>query len=223
MATGENVCNSSIRYVGHLCRDVKTMSMSDWIVFIDVVSPVVCSDPSFPQEVMNLWAPLRQALLYFTKYRPGQHNEAMLQKGQEAFVEYSQLAQKAFKLHKLSTIQLHSATVHLVDMVKAYGPSAFRMEFWVERMMQVLKRVTKYRTTCSPELVAVNSWLLEQALMHLKALVPGVADLHERIDPKAKKEMAHKRDSHDAEGNALIGKMTDCPEELVSCLHLVVV
>lgn len=42
-------------------------------------------------------------------------------------------------MHKLTTLQLHSAVVHLIDMLKSYGAAAFRMEFWVERMMQKIK------------------------------------------------------------------------------------
>ena len=52
------------------------MTMSDWLVFITVVSPLVCSADSFPEDGMKLWAPLRKALLYFVRYSDGRHTPA---------------------------------------------------------------------------------------------------------------------------------------------------
>lgn len=202
-----------------VCRDVNTMTMSDWQVFIAAVSPVVCSDVTFPAAVMELWAPLREALMYFTRYHHGQHSDTRIADAQHALLQYACLAEQKFKLHKLTTLQLHSAVVHLADMVRAYGPAAFRMEFWVERMMQVLKRVTKFRTTCSPELVAVNAWLLQIALMRMEGREPGVASLHQAVDPKAKTIMAHVRDVHDQDGNTLTGALKDSTDDVVRRPH----
>jgi hypothetical protein len=188
--------------------------MSDWLVFITVVSPLVCSATNFPPEVMKLWAPLRRALLYFLRYSHGQHTAAQWNKARDDLLCYARLAEKEFGMHRLLTLQLHSAVVHLVDMVQAYGPAAFRMEFWVERMMQLLKRVTKYRTACSPELVAVNAWLLQRALWLLEAEHEGIQDLLRKIDPKAKAQMAPARDKHDEDGNTLTGTLNQKVEDI---------
>ena len=196
------------------CRDLNTMTMSDWQVFISVVSPLVCSADSFPKEVLALWAPLRKALLYFTRYSDGQHTKAGWEEARGSLLSYARLAENTFRMHKLLTHQLHYAVVHLVDLVQAYGPSSFRMEFWVERMMQVLKRVTKFRTSCSPELVAVNCWLLQSALLRLESLHNGIRQLHEKVDPKAMPEiLSAARDRHDSEGNCLLGKLSDMPSK----------
>ena len=184
------------------------MTMSDWIVFLDTVSPLVLSGDSFPKEVMQMWVPLRRALLYYVRYWDGQHTEANWQQARNDLLKYARLAEDNFGMQKLMTMQLHTAVVHLTDMVIAYGPAAFRMEFWVERMMQVLKRITKFRTSCSPELVAVNAWLLQSALTMMAATVPGIDSLYNKIDPKVKKTNPPGRDKHDAQGNALIGKLT---------------
>lgn len=117
------------------------------------------------------------------------------------------MADKNFRMHKLTTMQLHSAVVHLTDMVKAYGPTAFRMEFWVERMMQELKRVTKFRTSCSPELVAVNAALLKRALARMPSHVHDVDRLLRIIDPKHKTSNPPGRDESDANGNVLVGSL----------------
>lgn len=208
-----------------LCRDVLTMTMSDWQVFISVISPIVCSVPAFPAAVMELWEPLRKALLYFTTYHAGQQTEERLQAAQNSLIEYAYLAETTFGMHLLMTMQLHSAAVHLVDMVRAYGPAAYRMEFWVERMMQELKRVTKYRTSCSPELVAVNGWLLQSALLRMAGALPGVDALLRKIDPKAMTGQVENRDSHGADGNILTGALKEvdadqvCPQRCLRATY----
>lgn len=193
------------------------MTMSDWQVFISVLSPIVCSGDLFPPAVMDLWEPLRDALLYYTRYRPGQHTATHLAAAQDSLMKYANLAETTFNMHKLMTLQLHSALVHLSDMVTSYGPSAHRMEFWVERMMQELKRITKYRTSCSPELVAVNGWLLQSALMRMAGNIPGVDTLLRKVDPKAMSGMLFNRDEHDDHGNLLTGALETASESKVSC------
>lgn len=199
------------------------MTMSDWQTFISVLSPLVCSGDLFPPAIMDLWEPLRKALLYFTRYHPGQHTDEQLSAAQNSLMEYAHLAETTFKMHKLMTLQLHSACVHLADMVSAYGPSAHRMEFWVERMMQELKRITKYRTSCSPELVAVNGWLLQSALMRMAGAVPGIDALLKKVDPKAMSGRVLNRDEHDIHGNLLTGALQKASRDQVShhiqCLH----
>lgn len=189
-------------------RDLNSMTMSDWIVFLDTVSPLVLSGENFPPSVMQMWIPLRLALVYYIRYWDGQHTETHWKQARDDLLKYARLAENNFRMFKLTTFQLHSAVVHLTDMVKAYGPAAFRMEFWVERMMQVLKRITKFRTSCSPELVAVGAWLLRMALARMAGTMTDVESLLQRVDPKAKTASLPGRDKHDAEGNVLIGKLT---------------
>jgi len=103
-------------------RDLNSMTMSDWIVFLDTVSPLVLSGDSFPKEVMQMWVPLRRALLYYVRYWDGQHTEANWQQARNDLLKYARLAEDNFGMQKLMTMQLHTAVVHLTDMVIAYGP-----------------------------------------------------------------------------------------------------
>lgn len=181
--------------------------MSDWIVFLDTVSPLVLSGASFPRKVMQMWIPLRRALLYYVRYREGQHHEVHWTAARNDLLQYAALAEKNFGMHKLTTLQLHSAVVHLTDMVKSYGPAAFRMEFWVERMMQEFKQVTKFRTSCSPELVATNAWLLRRALAQRLGEDNNIDSLRRKVDPKSKTRDPPGRDKHDEDGNVMLGKL----------------
>lgn len=67
----------------------------------------------------------------------------------------------------MCTYKLHLAACHLPDQVRVCGPSFFSLEYWIERMVQLLKRLTKYRATLNPEIIFVNGHLLQEALMRL--------------------------------------------------------
>lgn len=73
----------------------------------------------------------------------------------------------------LCTFKLHLAAMHLADQVRASGPSAYSLEYWVERMVQLYKRLIKYRSTAAPELLFINDNLLlrvcERLLLELGA------------------------------------------------------
>ena len=93
------------------------MTMSDWLVFITVVSPLVCSAKTFPKKVMDLWGPLRRALLYFPRYSDGQYTATAWSAARNDLLAYTGLAENTVCMHRLLTVQLHSAVVHLVDML----------------------------------------------------------------------------------------------------------
>lgn len=124
------------------------------------------------------------------------------------------MAEIARGMHKCCTLQLHTCVVHLAEMALAYGPSAFRTEFWVERMIQLLKRVTKYRTASSPEQVAVNAWQLRAALLAWTARGgdDNVTEVYDAVDPNQHKGAA-RRDMHDADGVCLLGRLQDHNED----------
>jgi len=67
----------------------------------------------------------------------------------------------------LCTFKLHLAAIHLPDQVRACGASFFSLEYWVERMVQVYKRMIKYRATAYPELIFINAYLLQRACLQI--------------------------------------------------------
>jgi hypothetical protein len=111
--------------------------MEQWVLFAVVLSPAVFFDINLPPKVAQLWEPLRQGLLYFLSYFKGQHRPALWKEARNRLLHYAMLVEEFTGGRMLCTQQLHSAVVHLVDYVDLYGPSAFRAEFWVERMVQV--------------------------------------------------------------------------------------
>lgn len=70
---------------------------------------------------------------------------------------------QVFKGTRLCTIKLHVAGTHLPDQVRACGASSLFLEYWVERLVQLLKRLIKYRSTSCPEMLFVNGFLLVRA------------------------------------------------------------
>lgn len=81
----------------------------------------------------------------------------------------------------LCTFKLHLAAIHLADQVRACGPSAFSLEYWVERMVQLYKRLIKYRSTAAPELLFVNDHLLQRVCLRI-LLALGTANLLDLAD-----------------------------------------
>jgi hypothetical protein len=183
------------------------MTMSDWTIFVRVVSPMLLHNAGVPECVLELWRPLRRAAMYFLDYREGQHQQHLIDTAQNLMAKYSLLAEQMIPDCRLNTVQLHNCVAHLAQNVRLYGPSIFRTEFWVERMMQVLKRITKYRTMCSPELVAVGSWLLKQALASGAAMDPKLPALWDMIDPDVTQFTLP--DDFDADGNCITSKLVD--------------
>lgn len=74
---------------------------------------------------------------------------------------------QVFGARALCTFKLHLAAVHLADQVRACGPSAYSLEYWVERMVQLYKRLIKYRSTAAPELIFVKDHLLVRVCLRL--------------------------------------------------------
>lgn len=123
-------------------------------------------------------------------------------------------ALQVFEGKALATFKLHLAAIHLPDQVRACGAGAFSLEFWVERMMQHLKRMIKYRSTAYPELLFVHDWLLTLACRRVRRTEEGkhlrtVQEKHE--DLKAAKRKSH--DSPEDDGTMLLGATRGTTEE----------
>jgi hypothetical protein len=124
-----------------------------------------------------MWGHLRAALIFFMRYQPGQHTEEHIQAAQDQLLAYTRLVSSTWKMHELMTLNLHTCLVHVPEEARRCGPTAFVGEWWLERLMQVFKRVTKYRFTRYPETTAVQHWLLVQALDDWKLQCPSVSAL----------------------------------------------
>ena len=203
----DNFSSNRCARIWSACRESGDMTMSDWIIFLRVVSPIILHNAGVNEDVLRLWEPLRKGAMYFLDYREGQHQPSLIDAAQNYLCQYAYLAERLIPDTRLSTVQLHCCVVHLAEHVRLYGPSAFRTEFWVERMMQTLKRITKYRTMNSPELVAVAAWLLKRALGSAAVRMPPYLDLWRKIDPYAARDV--NGDRFDDEGNALTSKLVD--------------
>lgn len=113
---------------------------------------------------------------------------------------------QVFQGRALATYKLHLAAAHLPDQVRACGAGFFSTEFWVERLVQVLKRMIKYRSTAYPELLFVHDWLLILACRRVRRTEEGEALLS--LDEALEEFRAAKRKPHDmpdADGTLLLG------------------
>jgi hypothetical protein len=74
-------------------------------------------------------------------------------------------------------------------------------------MMQVVKRITKYRTMCSPELVACGAWLLKRCITTSATVEPELVAVWSKIDPMNTRFVPP--DTFDCDGNALTRKIAN--------------
>jgi len=90
----------------------------------------------------------------------------------------------------LCTFKLHLAAIHLPDQVRACGAS---LEYWVERMVQVYKRMIKYRATAYPELIFINAYLLQRACLQILRCAAGAHIVSMAVAVKAAQENRRRR------------------------------
>lgn len=139
------------------------MTMSDWVTWSEVVAPYVLHDSGVDQRILDMWHELRTGLLYFLRYHPGQHSDAAIDAAQNHLLRYAALVERNYGIARkaLVTHQLHVVCVHFAEQAKQWGPLAFAGEWWVERLMQRFKRITKYRTTrCAARLATASAYAL---------------------------------------------------------------
>ena len=125
------------------------MKMADWVVWMEVVAPYILHNSGIDERILEMWDNLRAGLLYHFRYHPGQHTEQLIDEAQNRLLRYADLVEKHYGVARkaLVTHQLHAAVVHFAEQALRWGPLAYAGEWWVERMMQAFKRVTRDRTT----------------------------------------------------------------------------
>ena len=111
--------------------------------------PYVLHDSGIDKRIMEMWDELRPGSLHFLRYHPDQHTSAGIDAAQNHLLQNAKLVDANFGIASkaLVTHQLHVVCVHFAEQARQWGPLAFACEWWVERMMQGFKRITKYRTT----------------------------------------------------------------------------
>ena len=124
---------------------------------------------------------------------------------------------QVFEGKVLTTLKLHLAAIHLPDQVRACGAGFFSLEFWVERMVQLLKRMIKYRSTAYPELLFIHDWLLVLACRRVRRTAEGqdLKTLEEMLeDIRAAKRKRH--DTAEEDGTHLLGARRNAEDEEVA-------
>jgi hypothetical protein len=183
----------------------KSQTMEDRLTWTDTVSVFALHDAGVHPTILKMWGHLRTACIFFMRYHPGQHTEEHIQGAQDHLLTYARLVTTTWKMHELMTLNLHTCLVHVPEQARRCRPTAYAGEWWLERLMQVFKRVTKYRCTQYPETTAVQHWLLVQALDDWKLLDPAVSLLLDSVQADRNIE----NDSYDnsQDSSRLIGKL----------------
>ena len=150
-------------------------------MWTDTVSFYALHDVGVPDVIMKMWGHLRAGVLYFMRYLQNQHSEEGIKEAQDELFSYEALVQETFGMHELMTHNLHTCVSHVPDQARECGATAFAGEWWLERLMQTFKRVTKYRSSRYPETTAVNHFLKQAALGRIAQEDPTVTSLIDEI------------------------------------------
>jgi hypothetical protein len=155
--------------------------MDDKLVWTDTVSAFALHGVDMPKVLLRMWGHLRAAVLYFMRFQPNQHQPKYIDAAQDELLQYGRLAQETWNMQELMTFNLHTCMLHVPEQVRLCGALAFSAEWWLERLMQVFKRVTKYRCTRYPETTAVQHWLTVAALDDVRQRHPGITAMLDDI------------------------------------------
>lgn len=192
------------------------LTMEDKLGWTDCVSAYALFQAGVDPEILEMWGHLKKATIYFMRFQHNQHQEEYIREAQDSLLKYATLVQEAFGTRELMTFQLHTCMAHIADQARHCGPTAFAGEWWLERCMQVFKRITKYRSTRHPECVGTNHFLAHQAL-EKAAGRPGAAALLDAISPEGKRRRRTGIQDDTAGDEWLVGTVED-----VSDHHLTV-
>lgn len=161
--------------------------MEDKLVWADTVANYALHDVGIDERILTMWGHLKSATIYYLRFQTGQHQDEYLQEARDHLWEYTKLVQTHFASNELLSFQLHYCMAHLGEQAAFCGPTALAGEWWLERCMQVFKRITKYRSTRHPECVGVNHFLALQALEDMVSTHPLATKLYDAISPVARK------------------------------------
>jgi hypothetical protein len=127
----------------------------------------------------EMWSLLRQVVVFYMRPFEGPEGpeekvafQLACEKHHGMLNEYAKLAEKWFG-HLLCKSNLHNMMCPLPVQQATRGHSFYYTEFWVERMVQWAKKMTKFRTTGCPEKLIVGNILLRLALDQMTAVSPG--------------------------------------------------
>jgi len=110
-------------------------------------------------------------------------DEAACRNAAEALLQYSTTVEKMVKQHqapaKLLSNNLHVLNCRLEEQELARVPVAMENEMWIDRLIQVIKQLTKFRVSADPERVVVNTFLLAMSLYKFRLQNPNLQTLME--------------------------------------------
>lgn len=191
--------------------------MEDWKTWTTTTSFIALENAGVPSWVMQMWEPLREAIIFWLAYQPGQHERRYIDQAQDQMITFAYLAEQRFEERDLLTHVLHVVAVHAAEQVKVAGAGAYSTESWIERAVQDFKRRTR---ACQglrhPEATAVASLLFGKAVHAMKQEpVLGVEDAWADIMASKcrRRGMRHReRDTSDAP-HFLTGALAELNEE----------
>ncbi|BDA42812.1 hypothetical protein COCOBI_03-7050 [Coccomyxa sp. Obi] len=196
-------------------------TMEDWLHFTETFSPLLRHGDILHEQVAEMWELLRGAVLFYMRAcTPEELQPANRRAAREKLIQYGRLLQGTPRLLNgdedpnllrmplsMCTPNLHMLVCRLFEQEAAQGCTAHNLEFWLERLMQLVKENLKYRICMCPERLFISDHCLDLALDNCSRQ-PGIRSFDEwcpsyrSLPLRGNKE---DMDEGDEEGRQMIG------------------
>lgn len=188
--------------------------IEDWARLLLVYStylfcPEVNGEEVIGGALKKAWGHLRRFVQYH--YAPKNFDREERQRARLELLEYAKILEK--ECPALCKQNLHVLCCRLDLQEEQRGSVYGELELWIERVVQDVKRKTRYRATTDPEKVAARSITQGTALDLMKIHYPSLRTIDSELQ-KQKRQSARNPDGFDEEDVAKIGA-ANADEEMV--------
>lgn len=166
-------------FVAHSGRYV----IEDWARLLLVYSSYLfCPDVHDGQHIIGgplkkAWGHLRRFVQYH--YAPKNFDSARREEARNELIEYAKILEE--HCPSLCKQNLHILCCRLNMQEEARGSVYGELELWIERVVQDVKRKTRYRATTDPEKVAARSITANTAMELMKVQYPSLRNIDDEI------------------------------------------
>eukprot|EP00732_Lithocolla_globosa_P000637 Lithocolla_globosa_v1_NODE_229_length_4989_cov_24.775030.p1 type:complete len:684 gc:universal NODE_229_length_4989_cov_24.775030:4600-2549(-) len=159
---------------GRKPRDVVNHGMlgEEWLAFTLIYSEV-CAQGCLPPRMMEMWSYFcRGFRLIYSPYLS--HND---RKAGFAFLRKFAEIGEDFLGIEFCTMSLHIGIIEGDKQIDLYGAPYHWFSSWVERFVQHMIRMTKYRVTRHPEVTMTNDYLMERHMFLCEDDIPKIDEI----------------------------------------------
>lgn len=151
--------------------------IENWVRWVDVFSTYLLSKECHGEEVLppqmkKAWGHLRRFILYHMRPAGEPFTQQACDEARYEFLSFCKIMEQAYPQSCKLNMHLLACRLHIQEQQR--GSIYAETELWVERLVQLCKTKTRYRSTTQPELVAAKFLVTASALDVMSCRYPSV-------------------------------------------------